>query len=135
MSNDFSRLQRVEEQLQRELAVLIQQEVKDPRVGMVSVSHIIVTKDLAHAKVYVTFMDDDQDIKITVDVLNKASGFLRHALSRKMLLRTVPRLRFIYDESVVRGSYLSKLIEDSVAKDQAVAGDQENEEDPASKAE
>ena len=135
MSNDFSRLQRVEEQLQRELAILIQQEIKDPRVGMVTVSHIVVTKDLAHAKVFVTFMDEDQDIKVTVDVLNKASGFLRHALSRKMLLRTVPRLRFIYDKSVARGSFLSKLIDDSVAKDQAIADDQETVEDPAFKAE
>jgi len=135
MSNDFSRLQRVEEQLQRELAVLIQQEIKDPRVGMVTVSHIVVTKDFAHAKVYVTFMDEDQDIKITVDVLNKASGFLRHALSRKILLRTVPRLRFIYDKAVARGSFLTKLIEDSVAKDQAIASDQEAEKDPTPKAE
>jgi ribosome-binding factor A len=118
MAKDFSRTRRIGEQMQRELATLIQQEIQDPRLGMVTVSAVEVSRDLAHAKVFITVLDDQQqDIAASLDVLNRASGFLRHELGRRMTLRTVPALRFVYDESMARGNELSRLIDEAVKSD------------------
>lgn len=120
-----NRSHRVADFLQQELARLIQQEVRDPRVGMVDVTGVEVTRDLGHARVFVTFMNTDQ--KEAVEALNKASGFLRSQLAKGNKMRTTPSLRFIYDESVRRGSYLSNLIDEVVAKDQARHDEEEGE--------
>lgn len=118
MAKDFSRTRRIGEQMQRELATLIQQEIQDPRLGMVTVSAVEVSRDLAHAKVFITVLDDQQqDISASLDVLNRAGGFLRHELGRRMTLRTVPVLRFVYDESMARGNALSQLIDEAVKSD------------------
>ncbi len=117
MAKDFSRIRRIGEQMQRELATLIQQEIQDPRVGMVTVSAVEVSRDLSHAKVYITVLKNDQDIADTLEILNRASGFLRHELGRRMTLRTVPALHFVYDESMVRGNELSRLIDEAVKSD------------------
>lgn len=117
MAREFSRTRRVGEQIQRELAQLIQQEIKDPRLGMVTVSAVEVSRDLAYAKVYVSTLNPEQDMAQTLKVLGRASGFLRRELGRRMLLRIVPELRFVYDESIERGSRLSSLIEEAVSKD------------------
>ncbi|MFO8025360.1 30S ribosome-binding factor RbfA [Thiohalophilus sp.] len=118
MAKDFSRTRRIGEQMQRELATLIQQEIQDPRLGMVTVSAVEVSRDLAHAKVFITVLDDQQqDIAASLEVLNRASGFLRHELGRRMTLRTVPMLRFVYDESMARGNELSRLIDEAVKSD------------------
>lgn len=118
MAKDFSRTRRIGEQMQRELATLIQQEIQDPRLGMVTVSAVEVSRDLAHAKVFITVLDDQQqDIAASLEVLNRAGGFLRHELGRRMTLRTVPALRFVYDESMVRGNELSRLIDEAVKSD------------------
>lgn len=119
MAKDFSRTRRIGEQMQRELAILIQQEIQDPRLGMVTVSAVEVSRDLAHAKVYITVLDDQQhDIATSLEVLNHAGGFLRHELGRRMTLRTVPALHFVYDESMARGNELSRLIDEAVKSDQ-----------------
>jgi ribosome-binding factor A len=118
MPKDFSRTRRIGEQMQRELATLIQQEIQDPRLGMVTVSAVEVSRDLAHAKVFITVLNDEQlDIKASLEVLNRAAGFLRHELGRSMTLRTVPALRFVYDESMARGNALSQLIDKAVKSD------------------
>ncbi len=118
MAREFSRNRRVGEQMQRELALLIQQEVKDPRLGMVTVSAVEVTRDLAHAKVFVTVMNADAaHVKVSLDVLGHAAGFLRRELARRMLLRAVPELHFVYDESIERGASLSSLIDQAIAAD------------------
>ena len=114
MPKEFSRTLRVGEQLQRELAVLIQQEVKDPRVGMVTVSAVEVSKDLSHAKVFVTILASSGDAQDSVKALNHAASYLRRELGRRIALRTVPALHFVYDTSVERGARLSSLIESSV---------------------
>ncbi len=120
------RLQRVADQVQRELATLIQREVKDPRLGMVSVTSVEISRDLAYADVYVTALVGQQDDlekesaekrAATIEVLNNAAGFLRSLLAREMSLRTTPRLRFHYDESISRGRYLSSLIDDAIDSD------------------
>lgn len=117
MPKEYSRMARVGEQIQRELAVLIQQEIKDPRIGMVTVSAVKVSQDLSHAKVYVTFMESEADRKGAIKALNHAANFLRHELARRLALRATPKLQFLHDESVERGMRLSALIEASVEAD------------------
>ena len=96
MGKEYSRTQRVADYLQRELAGLIQHEVRDPRVGMVSITGVEVSRDLAHAKVFYTLLgcESDEDAAESTEVLNKAAGFLRSQLSRDSSMRTVPQLRF-----------------------------------------
>ncbi len=117
MPKDFSRTRRVGEQIQRELAVLIQQEIKDPRLGMVTVSGVDVSRDLSVAKVFITVFDEQQEMAQTLEVLEHAAGFLRHCLGKSMSLRSVPALKFIYDASVSRGNRLSSLIDEALSSD------------------
>lgn len=120
MAQEYSRTQRVADQIQRELAALIQREVKDPRVGVATVSAVEVSRDLSHAKVFVTVLnggEDQQEITESVKALNNASGFLRSQLGQRMKLRIVPTLRFHFDDSLSRGNYLSNLIDQARASD------------------
>ena len=117
MAKDFSRSNRVAEQIQRELADLLQFEVKDPRVGMVTVTEVEVTGDMAHAKVYYSAKADTIELQ---SGLEKAAGFLRGQLAKRMLLRTVPQLHFIYDASIDRGMWLSKLIDEALAPENLI---------------
>ena len=120
MSQEFSRTRRIGELLQRELAQLIQKDLKDPRVKLVTVSHVDVASDLRRAKVYVTFLQEEQDIQERLRILNKAAGFLQHGLSRRIELRVIPHLRFVYDDSIKRGRHLSALIDEAVKKDSEI---------------
>ena len=121
---DLSRRQRVADQIQKELAGLIQREMKDPRLGMVTVSAVDVSRDLAYADVYITILgkDDADGRKQTLDILARGGGFLRGRLAKAMKLRIVPALRFRYDESIERGTRLSSLIDEARKKDQASSG-------------
>ena len=102
------------EQIQRELAVLIREEVKDPRLGMVSVSGVEVSRDMGNAKVYVSVLGDEQVTADSLEVLKRAAGFLRHELGRRMVLRAVPQLRFIHDRSLEQGAHISALIDEAL---------------------
>lgn len=126
---EFKRTDRVADQLQQELAVLIQREVKDPRLGMVTVSGVTVSRDLGYADVYITLLGDNEAerIKENLAVLKRAAGFLRSQIARRIKLRHVPDLRFHYDESVVRGQRLSSLIDEAVASDRSRGGDDDDE--------
>lgn len=121
MVQEFDRSQRVADFLMRELAQLIQRSLRDPRIGMVSVNDVEVSRDLAHARVYVSFMEaaSGQEARPLVDVLNRAAGFMRTEIARRSTMRTVPRLRFHYDASSGQGRRLSKLIEEAVATDRS----------------
>ncbi len=112
MSKEYSRTQRVADYLQRELAALIQHEVRDPRVGMVSITGVSVSRDLGHAKVYFTRLgsDSSEDAAEAGEALNRAAGFLRSQLSRDSTMRSVPQLRFYFDTSVGRGRDMEALI-------------------------
>jgi len=111
MSNNFKRTDRIAEMIQRKLAQIIPQEVKDPRLkGFVTISAVKVAADLGHAKVYFTVLDEDKSLALTV--LTAAASYLRTALARSITLRTVPQLHFIYDESIEYGERLSRLIDD-----------------------
>ena len=112
MAKEYSRTQRVADYLQRELAQLIQQELRDPRIGMVSITSVDVSRDMGYAKVYFTRLGSDsaEEAKESAEVLNKAAGFLRTQLSRDSNMRSVPQLRFYFDGSVGRGRDLEDLI-------------------------
>jgi ribosome-binding factor A len=118
LSKEFSRARRIGEQIQRELAQLIQHEINDPRLGkMVSVSGVEVSRDLAHAKVYITQMIGDDSREDTLVALNSAAGFLRSEVGRRLSVRTVPQMKFFYDNSIERGGELSALIDKAIASD------------------
>ena len=119
MPKEFSRTQRVGDYLRRELAGFIQTQMRDPRVGMVMVNEVEVSRDLAHAKVFVTVLgkDTEEEAREVLTVLNDAAGFLRSRLAQDSSLRTTPRLHFVFDSSVLRGQKLSNLIDQAVAQD------------------
>jgi len=117
MPKDYSRALRVADQIQRELADLIQHEIKDPRVGQVTIISVEVTRDYSHAKVFYTTLASKEEKFLVENGLEHAKGFLRSNLSHRMKLRITPQLHFIYDESVERGVRLSKLIDEAVAQD------------------
>ncbi len=112
MAKEYARTQRVADYLQRELASLIQREVRDPRLGMVSVTGVDVSRDLAHARVYYTVLgsDNSDEASESTEVLNRAAGFLRSELSRDSAMRSVPQLKFHFDNSVGRGRDMEDLI-------------------------
>jgi ribosome-binding factor A len=114
MVKEFSRATRVAEQMQRELADLLQFEVKDPRVGMVTVTAVEVTGDMAHAKIFYSAAKPSDNLQRG---LEKSAGFLRTQLSKRMLLRTVPQLHFVYDASIDIGMKMTQLIDAARASD------------------
>lgn len=110
MPREFQRSKRVAEQLQRELAGLIGTAVKDPRIGLVTVTGVEVSKDLAYAKVFVSSIGESGSRAELMSALQHASGFLRHEVGQAMRLRIVPELRFQYDETMERAARLEALI-------------------------
>lgn len=126
MAKDYTRTQRIGDFLQQELARLLQFTLSDPRLKMVSVTGVDVTRDLAHARVYFTQMgiDDSESAAATAAVLDRASGFLRSEIARTATLRTVPKLRFCFDESVGRGRHMEALIRTVRASDLQATDDQ-----------
>jgi ribosome-binding factor A len=121
MPKEFSRSQRVAEQIRRELAELIRLEVKDPRVGFITLTDVEITPDYAHAKVYFSSMTGEQGVDDILAGLRRASGFLRRELGRRIRIHTTPELHFHYDKSVEQGSRLSQLIDEVVREDEARA--------------
>ena len=118
MPRDFPRTRRVGEQIQRELAELIRDEMRDPRLGMITVSEVVVSRDLAHAKVYATVLGGGPEENTeAVEVLNHAAGFLRKLLGQRMRIRQVPALHFHHDTAFDTGDRLSRLIDDAVRED------------------
>ena len=117
MKRHSQRAQRVGEQIQRELAQLLRDEVKDPRVGRVTITAVEVSPDLSHAKVFVTDLAGRERAEESVHALSRTAGFLRSELAHRMNLYSVPQLHFAYDDSIESGIRLSKLIDDAVASD------------------
>lgn len=113
MPKEFSRIQRVAELIRRELASVISDEMDDPRARFVSITAVDVSKDLRHAKVYVTQINIT-DKPNDVEFLQRAAGFLRKRIGQNLNLKNIPALNFIYDFSVERGADLSKLIEQNI---------------------
>jgi ribosome-binding factor A len=105
---------RIADQIQRELAELIRLEVRDPRVGMVTLTGVDLSRDQSHAKVYFTVLGASSDAEQAQEGLQHAAGFLRSSLAHRLTTRSVPELAFAYDESVERGVRLSRLIDEAV---------------------
>src|SRR5574337_490094 len=117
MGKEFSRGQRVAEQIRRELAELIRLEIKDPRVGFISLTDVEISPDFSHAKVYFSSMRGEEGLEEILLGLRRASGFLRRELGRRIRIHTLPELHFHYDKSVLEGSRLSALIDEAVRTD------------------
>jgi ribosome-binding factor A len=128
MPREFSRASRVADQLQRDLSGLIRQEVKDPRVGLVTITTVEVNRDLSHAKVYISSLAEVSAIEQSVEALQHAAGFLRSQLSRTLKVRSVPQLQFIYDASVERGVRLSHLIDEAVASGTGLSSEADSDD-------
>ncbi|PXX93586.1 30S ribosome-binding factor RbfA [Marinobacter vulgaris] len=135
MPREFSRIDRIGDQMQRELAQLIQREVKDPRVGMVTVNAVKVSRDLGYADIYVSLLtteeltEDSPEVKESLAVLNKASGFLRGQIGRAMKLRVTPQLRFHFDSLLGHSRHMDNLIREAVGDKPAVHRDEEADGD------
>ena len=118
MSQEFARAERIGAEMRRLLAVLVHDELRDPRIGMVTIHEVRVSRDLAHAKVFYTCLDETQ-VAETGRVLRQSGGFLRRRLGQLMKVRTIPELDFAFDRSVAEGNRLSALIDRAVAEDRA----------------
>lgn len=116
----FARSERVADQIQRELAELLQNGLKDPRVGWITLTGVDVTRDYSFAKIYYTVMDE-KTREVTAEALSHATGYLRSELGRRLQIFTTPQLSFVYDESIERGVRMSRLI-DQVAEADRGAG-------------
>jgi ribosome-binding factor A len=121
MPRDFSRADRVADAVQRELAKLLRDEMRDPRVGMVNITAVEVSKDMSSARVYVNFVTgkSQDEAQESIAVLNGAAGFLRTQLAKQIRLRIVPRMKFYFDGSGERGQHLSALIDYAVSRDRS----------------
>ncbi|MEE4361349.1 MAG: 30S ribosome-binding factor RbfA [Pseudomonadales bacterium] len=129
MPKEYGRDRRVADFIQRELAEILQFEMKDPRVGMVSVNEVRVSPDLGYADIYVSSLgvDDSEARDVLLRALSGAAGWFRTLIAKRAQMRTTPRLRFHWDELPERGSALSRLIDEAVASDRAhhAPGDEE----------
>ena len=114
-NKSFSRKDRVSEQIRRELAELIRTELKDPRVGMISITEVEVTADYSHAKVFFSTLGGSAHVPEVMVGLEKAGGFLRRELGKRISIHTTPQLHFVFDQSLERGADLAKLIGEAVA--------------------
>jgi ribosome-binding factor A len=119
MPREYKRSDRVADFIKRELSILLQQELRDPRVGTAIINEVTVSRDIAHAKVYVTFLgvDDTEQAAEPIAVLNGAAGFLRTQMASKSRMRSTPKLHFVFDQSVRTAEYLSNLIDSALASD------------------
>ena len=131
MPREFTRSDRVSDAIQRLLGQVIPNEIRDPRIGLVNINEVTVTRDMAYAKVYVTFVgvEDEKDSIAAASILNKASGFLRTFLAKELSMRTVPKLQFIYDKTSVKGQAISTLIERALKEDSLHQHDEPSPED------
>ncbi|MFT5657635.1 MAG: ribosome-binding factor A [Gammaproteobacteria bacterium] len=118
MPKDFPRSDRLASQIHRELAGLINNSVKDPRLSPASVLEVQVTKDLSQAKVYFSVLDQEAADE-TLQALTRASGFLQREIGRVLKSRLTPKLVFIYDDTDIRGRNMDELIDSAIAKDKA----------------
>lgn len=116
IAKEFSRSQRVAQEMEKEIAIILQREIKDPRIGMATVSGVEISRDLAYAKVYVTFLNvftknhDPDQVTNGIKALQDAVGYIRTLLSKVMRLRVMPEMTFIYDNSLVEGIRMSNLV-------------------------
>ena len=122
MPKDYPRSDRIASQVQRELARLVMHGVKDPRLSSPSILEVEVTKDLSSAKVYFSVLDPE-DAAESLQALTRASGYLQREIGKVLKARITPRLKFIYDDSNIRGRNISDLIDSAIARDEFNSSD------------
>ena len=116
---EFSRTDRVSQSIQKEIAQILQREIKDPRLGFVTVSAVEVSRDLSYAKIFITILDqkDEDSGKQSIAILNDATGYIRSILGKRIRARIMPELKFVLDTSLMDGMRISNLVETAVRKD------------------
>jgi ribosome-binding factor A len=130
MARDYARTDRVGQQIQKEIAVILMREIKDPRVSMTTVSAVEVTRDLLYAKIFVTFFTNEtEDIEGSIAILNEAAGYIRSLLAKRLRARIMPNLRFVYDNSMSEGVRMSSLVAQAIASDKHIGDDDVNNEE------
>lgn len=120
MAREFSRTDRVGQQIHKEVASIFQNEFKnrDPRLGMLTVSGVEVSRDLAHAKIFVTFFETDEEkLKLFTQILEDNKGFIRTLLAKRMRMRAVPAVKFFQDTSITEGMRISNLVSQTLKSD------------------
>jgi ribosome-binding factor A len=133
MAKEFSRTRRIAQQLQQELAVILQRDMKDPRIGFVTVNDVDVSRDLSYAKVFVTFFEEDLTlVEQKIAALTAAAPYVRTLVAGRMKLRVMPELRFIYDSSLVEGMRMSNLVSQVITNDKAKQKQAGREDDTSS---
>lgn len=125
MAKDYQRTDRIGELVQRALAKIIAKEVQDPKLGLITVAAVKVSRDLSFAKVYITRFGEDEEAKQAVDLLNQKSALLRFHLAKQVKLRVMPELIFVFDKTLLAGNALAALIDKAVASDH----DKDNNDD------
>jgi ribosome-binding factor A len=118
MPKESSRGRKIGDLIQREVAVLVQREIKDPRIGMVTINEATVSRDLAFSDIYFTVLPSE-NTEIVEEVLNQASGFLRSQLAKMLSTRTTPKLRFHYDNTIESGARMNKAINSALSQDES----------------
>ncbi|WP_115719383.1 30S ribosome-binding factor RbfA [Gallaecimonas mangrovi] len=130
MAREVSRTRRVGQELQREIAMILQREVKDPRVGMVTVSGVEVSRDLSHAKIFITLFEQNEDkVKETLKGLAEAKPYIRSLVGSRLRLRIVPELKFVHDTSLIEGMRISNAVSQAIASDEAKKGQSDRKDD------
>lgn len=135
MAKEFSRTQRVAQEMQKEIAIILQREIKDPRIGMATVSGVELSRDLAYGKVFVTFFNiandksEEEMVADGIKALNEASGFIRSLIGKAMRLRIIPELTFEYDNSLVDGMRMSNLVSNVIRDDEKRRADVSDKEE------
>jgi ribosome-binding factor A len=127
MPREFSRSERMAEQLRRELAEIVRDEIKDPRLGFMSFTEVRMSRDLSHAVIYCSFFNAEKE-KESIEVLNHAVGFIRKEIARRIRARIVPTLKFVVDESVMRGVAMDELISKAIKSDKNNSNDDSSDE-------
>jgi ribosome-binding factor A len=124
---EFSRTDRVGQQIQKEVALILQREIKDPRLGMITVSAVEVSRDLAYAKVFITSLDnhDEDKSKLIMKILGDAQGFVRSLLGKRIRARIVPEIKFVMDTSLIEGMRISNLVDRAIRDDSDKRGDED----------
>jgi ribosome-binding factor A len=113
MAREFGRSERVSSQMQKELALVLQRDLADPRLGFITINEVVITKDLSYAKIYVTVLNaDDAGKKAQVKLLNEMAPVIRHYVAKRMKLRHISELRFLYDDSFDTGMRVAELLSD-----------------------
>ena len=125
MPKEFLRSDRMAEQLRRELAEIVRDEIKDPRLGFISFTEVRMSRDLSHAVIYCSLLNSEKQQE-AIDVLNRAVGFIRKEVGRRIRARIVPTLKFTIDESVTRGVEMDDLISKAISRDKENSIDEES---------